>query len=154
MDVVSATLLNASRKPPIRSDSDLMVTEANSSSGALQNPCNQSQLWLYSTSIRQRFGSIMIGNEEGPSTTTSNSHRPGSLQTTLRASSVKGESTQKDWRVFQLVVRTSSETAVVIIGSLGRWWIAISCKLGHNVERVVITEAVAALWGPRPHTLR
>jgi hypothetical protein len=36
-----------------------------------------------------------------------------------------------------LVARSIPETAAVIIGSLGREWRLIACKLGHSVGKVV-----------------
>lgn len=37
---------------------------------------------------------------------------------------------------------------MVIIGSLGKPRRHIECKLGHNVGRVLIIDAVVALWRP------
>ena len=47
--------------------------------------------------------------------------------------------------MFRLLARTISETTIAIIGSLGSDWRVISCKLGHNVGKVVIIEVTIAL---------
>ena len=37
-------------------------------------------------------------------------------------------------------VRSNSETASVIIGSFGRQWRPMYCKLGHRAEKIVISD--------------
>ena len=44
-----------------------------------------------------------------------------------------------------MLARTTPDTAAAIIGSLGRRWRVISCKLEHRVGKVVITKASIAI---------
>ena len=92
-----------------------------------------------------------MGNELGPSITTRNSRRRGSLQITSVVSSANEESIFHCWRTFRLATRSISETAVVVVGSLGMEEKLFICKLGHSVGKVVTIGATNPSWkfGPK-----
>ena len=53
------------------------------------------------------------------------------------------------------MARNISETAAVIIGSLGKMQRVIACKLGHRVGRIVTVEATIALkWFDPKSTMK